>query len=153
LEERIGVRLLSRTTRSVAPTEAGRQLLARLAPALADIRHGLDQLTGLRDTPAGRLKLVVSPMAGALVLAPRLEQFVSKYPDFTLDVTTTMESRVDLVAGGFDAGIRLGEYIEHDMVAVRVSPDQRAAIVGSPAYFKAYGRPKSPRDLPTHRCL
>lgn len=153
LEERIGVRLLARTTRSVAPTEAGRQLLARLTPALADIRQGLDQITGLRDKPAGRLRLVVSPLAGALALAPKLEQFVTRYPQVTMDVTTTLESRVDLVAGGFDAGVRLGEYIEHDMVAVRVSPDQRAAIVGSPAYFEAHGRPKSPRDLPKHRCL
>ena len=153
LEERIGVRLLSRTTRSVASTEAGRQLLARLTPAIGDIRRGLDEITGLRDKPAGPLRLVVSPLAGALVLAPKLEPFVSRYPEVTVDITTTLESRVDLVAGGFDAGIRLGEYIEHDMVAVRVSPDQRAAIVGSPAYFETHGRPRTPRDLPKHRCL
>jgi DNA-binding transcriptional LysR family regulator len=153
LEERIGVRLLSRTTRSVAPTEAGRQLLARLTPAIGDIRQGIDEITGLREKPAGRLRIVVSPLAGALVLAPRLNQFVDRYPEVTLDVATTLESRIDLVAGGFDAGIRLGEYLERDMVAVRVSRDQCAAIVASPAYFEKYGRPKSPRDLPKHRCL
>jgi len=153
LEERIGVRLLSRTTRSVAPTEAGRQLLSRLTPAIGDIRHGIDEITGLRDKPAGRLRIVVSPLAGALVLAPKLDHFFDRYPKVTLDVATTLESRVDLVAGGFAAGIRLGEYIERDMVAVRVSGDQCAAIVASPAYFEKYGRPKSPRDLPKHRCL
>jgi DNA-binding transcriptional LysR family regulator len=153
LEERIGVRLLARTTRSVAPTDAGEQLLARLGPALADIRGGLDQLAGLRERPAGRVRLVVSPMAAALVLAPRLGRFAQHYPDVVLDVMTTLEHRVDLVASGFDAGIHLGEFIQQDMVAVRVSTDQRLAVVGSPRYFASHPRPKSPRDLMNHRCL
>jgi DNA-binding transcriptional LysR family regulator len=153
LEDRLGVRLLARTTRSVAPTEAGRQLLARLAPAFADVRECLDQLSGARGRPAGRLRLVVSPLAAALVLAPKLDRFVRDYPDVVLDITTSLESRIDLVAGGFDAGIRLGEFIEHDMVAVKVSDDQRAAIVSGPTYFVAHGKPKSPRDLTKHRCL
>ncbi len=153
LEEQIGVRLLARTTRSVAPTDAGDQLIARLDPALADIRDALGQLAGLRDRPAGRVRLVVSPLAAMMVLAPKLGPFARAYPDVVLDVTTTNEMRLDLVAGHFDAGIHLGEFIERDMIAVRVSPDQRAAIVGAPTYFKAHQKPKSPRDLTSHRCL
>jgi DNA-binding transcriptional LysR family regulator len=153
LEERIGVRLLARTTRSVSPTEAGEQLIARLGPALGDIRGALEQIAGLRDRPAGRIRLLVSPLAAKMVLAPRLPQFVEQYPDVVLDVTAGGETRVDIVAAGFDAGIRLGEFIEADMVAVRVSPDQRAAIVAAPRYFASHPRPKSPRDLPSHRCI
>ena len=153
LEERIGVRLLARTTRSVAPTGAGEQLIARLRPALGDIRGALDQVSGLRDKPAGRVRLVVSPLAAKMVLAPKLGQFAREYPDVVLDVTTTNEGRFDLVAGGFDAGIHLGEFIERDMIAVRVSPDQRAAIVGSPRYFASHPKPSTPHDLTHHRCL
>jgi DNA-binding transcriptional LysR family regulator len=153
LEERIGVRLLARTTRSVAPTNPGEQLLARLRPALGDIRGALGQVSGLRDKPAGLVRLVVSPLAATMVLAPKLGQFARKYPDVVLDVITTNEGRFDLVAGRFDAGIHLGEFIERDMIAVRVSPDQRAAIVASPRYFKSHPKPTSPRDLPSHRCI
>ena len=153
LEERLGVRLLARTTRSVAPTDAGEQLIARLRPALGDIRGALDQVSGLRDRPAGRVRLVVSPLAGTMVLAPKLGQFAQDHPDVVLDVTTSSGGRFDLVAGKFDAGIQLGEYIERDMIAVRVSPDQRAAIVASPSYFESLPTPKSPRDLTQHRCL
>ena len=152
LEERIGVRLLARTTRSVAPTDAGETLMARLRPALGDIREALDQLVGLRDRPAGRIRLLVSPLASTLVLAPRIGPFVEAYPDVVLEITTQAEP-VDLVAAGFDAGIQLGEYVARDMIAVRVSPDQRAAIVGSPRYFETHTRPVSPRDLPNHRCI
>lgn len=153
LEERIGVRLLARTTRSVSPTDAGEQLLAHLRPALGDIRGALEQIAGLRDRPAGRVRLLVTPQAARMVLAPKLARFAAQYPDVVLDITTGGESRVDLVAGGFDAGIRLGEFIEADMVAVRVSPDQRAAIVAAPRYFASHPKPKSPRDLPKHRCI
>jgi DNA-binding transcriptional LysR family regulator len=153
LEERIGVRLLSRTTRSVAPTDAGEQLIGRLRPALGDVESVLDQIAGLRERPAGRVRLVVSPLAATMVLAPKLGAFAHAYPDVILDVTTTNEMRLDLVAGHFDAGIHLGEFIERDMIAVRVSADQRAAIVGSPTYFSAHPKPKSPRDLTKHRCL
>jgi DNA-binding transcriptional LysR family regulator len=152
LEERFGVRLLARTTRSVAPTDAGEQLLARLRPALGDIRGALDLISGLRDRPAGLVRLVVSPLAATTVLAPKLGQFARDYPDIVLDVTTD-ESRVDLVAARFDAGIHLGEFIERDMLAVRVSPDLRPAIVGSPGYFESHPKPASPRDLPGHRCI
>jgi len=153
LEEQVGVRLLARTTRSVAATDAGEQLIARLHPALTDIRGALEQIAGLRDRPAGRVRLVVSPLAATMVLAPKLGAFARAHPDVVLDVTTTNEMRLDLVAGHFDAGIHLGEFIERDMIAVRVSADQRAAIVGAPAYFKAHPKPQSPRDLTNHRCL
>src|SRR5258708_11170986 len=152
LEERFGVRLLARTTRSVAPTPAVEQLIGRLRPALGDIRGALDLITGLRDRPAGRVRLVASPIAATTVLAPKLGQFARDYPDVVLDVTTD-ESRVDLVAAAFDAGIHFGEFIERDMVAVRVSPDPRPAIVGSPPYVESHPKPKSPRPLLNHRCI
>lgn len=152
LEERLGVRLLSRTTRSVAPTEAGEQLLARLRPALGEVRASLDQISGFRDKPAGRVRLLLPRLAVSSVLAPKLGQFARDYPEILLDVTTD-DSRMDIVAGGFDAGIHFGEFIEKDMIAVRVSPDQRPAIVGSPAYFESHPKPKSPRDLIRHACI
>ena len=127
LEERIGVRLLSRTTRSVAPTDAGAQLISRLGPALGAVASVLDEISEQRERPAGRVRLVVSPLAAAMVLAPKLAAFADAYPDVVLDVTTTNEMHLDLVAGHFDAGIHLGEFIERDMIAVRVSADQRAA--------------------------
>jgi DNA-binding transcriptional LysR family regulator len=152
LEEQIGVRLLSRTTRSVAPTSPGEYLLARLRPAFADIRQALGQVSGLRNKPAGRVRLLVPRLAASTVLAPKLGQFARDYPDIVLDVTTD-DSRMDIVAEGFDAGVHFGEYIEKDMIAVRVSPDLRPAIVGAPGYVKSQGRPKSPRDLLRHRCI
>lgn len=152
LEERVGVRLLARTTRSVAPTEAGEQLLARLRPALSDIRGALDQVSQLRDRPAGRVRLLVPRLAVMTVLAPKLGRFAREYPDVVLDVTTD-DSHVDIVAAGFDAGIQFGEYIQQDMVAVRVSKDIRAAIVGTPGYFESHPKPKTPHDLRAHRCI
>src|SRR6266404_6318065 len=152
LEEDIGVRLLSRTTRSVAPTEAGEQLLARLRPALTDVQDALDQLSGLRDKPAGRVRLLIPRLAGTTVLGPKLAKFTRDYPDVVLDITAD-DSRLDIVAGGFDAGIHYGEFIQKDMIAVRVSKDHRPAIVGAPAYFKAHPKPKLPRDLLGHRCI
>jgi DNA-binding transcriptional LysR family regulator len=153
LEERIGVRLLARTTRSVAPTDAGEQLIERLRPALGDVTSALDELSHLRDRPAGRLRLVVSPLAARMVLAPKLAQFAREFPDVLLDVTTSREHRFDLVAERFDAGIHLGEFIQRDMIAVRVSADQRAAIVGAPRYFESHPKPVAPRDLTAHRCI
>jgi DNA-binding transcriptional LysR family regulator len=152
LEEEIEVRLLARTTRSVAPTEAGDELLRALRPALSDVRAALGKLAGMRGRPAGRVRLIVSPLAASSVLGPKLGQFARTYPDVVLDVTTE-ESRVDLVAGGYDAGIHYGEFIEQDMVAIRVSPDHRPAIVGAPGYFESHPTPKSPRDLVKHRCI
>jgi DNA-binding transcriptional LysR family regulator len=152
LEEEIGVRLLSRTTRSVALTDAGEHLRARLRPAFTEIQQALGQVSGLRSKPAGRVRLLVPRLAASTVLAPKLGQFARDYPDIVLDVTTD-DSRMDIVAGGFDAGIHFGEYIEKDMVAVRVSPDLRPVIVGSPDYLKSHARARSPRDLLRHRCI
>ena len=152
LEENLGVRLLSRTTRSVAPTEAGERLLTRLRPGLADIQEALDQISELRDKPAGWVRLLVPRLAGTTVLGPKLAKFTHDYPDVVLDITAD-DSRIDIVAGGFDAGIHFGEYIQKDMIAVRVSKDHRAAIVASPSYFKSHPKPKTPHDLLKHRCI
>jgi DNA-binding transcriptional LysR family regulator len=152
LEEGLGVRLLSRTTRSVAPTEAGQQLLARLRPALTDVQDALDQLSAFRDKPAGRVRVIVPRLAAMTVLAPKLGQLARDYPDVVLEVTAD-DRHIDIVDGGFDAGIHFGEYIQKDMIAVRISGDHRAAIVGSPAYFKTNTKPKIPRDLLSHRCI
>lgn len=152
LEEQIGVRLLARTTRSVSPTDAGDQLLARLRPALGDIRGALNQIAGLRDRPAGRIRLRVPRLAAMTVLAPKLGQFARDYPDVILDVITE-DRHEDLVASGFDAGIQFGEFIEQDMIVVRVSPEHRPAIVGSPAYFASHPPPQTPHDLLGHRCI
>src|SRR5437867_5019999 len=152
LEERIGVRLLARTTRSVTPTEAGEQLIACLRPALGDIRGALDQVAAFRDRPGGRVRLLVPRLAVMTLLAPKLGLFARSFPDVVLDVTTD-DSRIDLVAAGFDAGIHFGEFIQQDMVAVRVSTDLHPAIVGSPEYFETHRKPKTPQDLRAHRCI
>jgi DNA-binding transcriptional LysR family regulator len=152
LEEQIGVRLLTRTTRSVSPTDAGEELLAHLRPALADIRGALTTLSGLQTKPIGRVRLLCPRLAAKTVLAPKLGQFARHYPEVVLEVTTD-DSRVDLVAAGFDAAIHFGEYIAQDMVAVRVSPDIQHAIVGAPSYFESHAKPTAPRDLLNHRCI
>ena len=152
LEEQIGVRLLTRTTRSVAPTDAGEQLLAQLRPALADIRGVLTSLSGLQPTAIGRIRLLCPRLGAKTVLARKLGQFVHNYPSVELEITTD-DSRVDLVSAGYDAGIQFGEYIAQDMIAVRVSPDLRPAIVGAPSYFDSHPKPTSPRDLLNHQCI
>jgi DNA-binding transcriptional LysR family regulator len=152
LEERLGVRLLARTTRSVAPTDAGEQLLARARPAFGDIEQALGDVSRLRERPAGRVRLLLPRSAAMIALVPKLARLARDYPDVVLDVTTD-NSRVDLVAAGFDAGIQIGEYIRKDMVAVRVSEDLRAAIVAAPRYFAAHPRPKHPRELLKHVCI
>ena len=152
LEEEIGVRLLSRTTRSVALTDAGENLRTRLHPAFSEITDALGAVSGLRNKPAGRVRLLVPRLAVNSVLAPKLGQFARDYPEIVLDITTD-DNRTDIVAGGFDAGIHFGEYIAKDMIAVRVSSDLQPVIVGSPAYLKMHPRPKSPRDLVRHRCI
>ena len=152
LEEQIGVRLLTRTTRSVSPTDAGEQLLAQLRPALSDIRGVLTTLSGLQSTPVGRIRLLCLRLAAKTVVGPKLGRFVRDYPSVELEITTD-DSRIDLVSGGYDAGIQFGEYIAQDMVAVRVSPDLRPAIVGAPTYFDSHPKPTSPRDLLNHRCI
>src|SRR5919112_2175114 len=152
LEEQIGVRLLTRTTRSVSPTDAGEQLLAQLRPALSDIRGVLTSLSGLQATPVGRIRLLCPRLAAKTVVGPKLGQFARDYPAVELEITTD-DSRVDLVSAGYDAGIQFGEYIAQDMVAVRVSPDLRPAIVAAPAYFDSHPKPTAPRDVLNHECI
>jgi DNA-binding transcriptional LysR family regulator len=152
LEERMGVRLLARTTRSVARTDAGEQLFARVKPAFEDVRQAVGEVSSLRERPAGRVRLVLPRSAAMIALVPKLGRLAREHPDVVLEVTTD-NSRVDLVASGFDAGIEIGEFIQKDMVAVRVSEDLRAAIVASPAYFASHPRPRHPRDLLGHACV
>jgi DNA-binding transcriptional LysR family regulator len=144
--------LLARTTRSVAPTAAGSALLRQLAPALEQIQQSLAEARKLRERPSGRIRLNVARSAVPLVLLPKLAAFADAYPEIVLDVVTSYDP-VDLVAGEFDAGIQIGEYIQRDMIAVRVSGDLRLVVVGSPAYFAARRIPRHPRDLNDHRCL
>jgi DNA-binding transcriptional LysR family regulator len=152
LEKRLGLQLLARTTRSVAPTYAGEQLLSRLRPALDEISAAIAKVGELRDLPAGRVRLVMSRLAGKMVVGPKLAAFAQSYPEVQLDIST-IDNPIDLIAGGFDAGINFGDFIERDMRAVRVSSDQRRAIVGSPEYFKSHPRPTNPRDLREHQCI
>ncbi|MCG7509049.1 LysR substrate-binding domain-containing protein [Mesorhizobium retamae] len=152
LEQRLELRLLARTTKSVAPTAAGAALLQDLSPALEQIAVALDKARSVRHRPAGRLRIVMSRSAAVMVMLPRLAAFAEAYPDVVLDVAT-VTGPVDLVAGEFDAGIQLGEYIQKDMIAVRVSPDLRLAVVGSPGYFSSRSIPREPKDLNDHRCI
>jgi DNA-binding transcriptional LysR family regulator len=153
LEERLGVRLLARTTRNVAPTVAGERLLAQLRPALDEIEAALTEVGRLREKPAGTIRLFAPSVAIAMTVSPKLAKFTRDYPDVVLDITTEDDSRRDLIAARFDAGIHLGEFLQRDMVAVRVSGEQRAAIVAAPSYFDSRPRPKTPRDLTAHRCI
>jgi DNA-binding transcriptional LysR family regulator len=153
LEERLGVRLLARTTRTVAPTDAGQRLLEQLRPALGEIEAALTEVGRLRDKPAGTIRLIAPPLAVAMAVSPKLAKFTRDYPDVVLDITTEDDSRRDLIAARFDAGIHLGEFLQRDMVAVKVSAEQRAAIVAAPSYFDSHPKPKTPRDLTAHRCI
>ncbi|WP_413774657.1 LysR substrate-binding domain-containing protein [Mesorhizobium sp. AR10] len=152
LEQRLELRLLARTTKSVAPTAAGAALLKDLSPALEQIAAALEGARSLQRRPAGRLRIVMSRSAAVMVLLPRLTAFAEAYPDIVLDVVTET-GPVDLVAGEFDAGIQLGEYLQKDMIAVRVTPQLRLAVVGSPDYFSSRGIPQKPKDLDDHRCI
>jgi DNA-binding transcriptional LysR family regulator len=153
LEARFGVRLLNRTTRSVAPTEAGARLLDRLGPALREVEAALDVVNGFRDRPAGTLRLNV-PVAAARLILPRIvPSFLAAYPDICLEVIAE-DSFVDMLATGCDAGIRYDERLEQDMIAIPIGPrDQRFATAASPAYLDRRGRPDHPRDLLDHACL
>jgi DNA-binding transcriptional LysR family regulator len=153
LEARLGLRLIARTTRTVAPTDAGERLLSRLRPALHDIQSALAEVGRLRAKPAGTIRLIAPPIAVATVVSPKLESFTRTCPDVVLEITAEDNYGRDLVAGNFDAGIHLGEFIQRDMVAVRVTGEQRAAIVAAPGYFDSRSKPKAPRDLTAHRCL
>jgi DNA-binding transcriptional LysR family regulator len=152
LEERLGVRLLNRTTRSVAPTEAGEQMLARLRPLFDDIEAAVDEANAFRDKPAGRLRLTVSPPVASFVLAPLLPQFFTQYPEIILDVSVD-PVLTDIVAGRYDAGIRIGRHVGQDMIAMRISDPLRLVVVASPDYLARHPQPKTPKDLGTHNCL
>ena len=153
LEAELGVRLLNRTTRSVAPTEAGNMLLARLAPALGEVEAALEAVNDYRDRPGGTLKLNVPISAARLVLPRIVPAFLAAYPDIRLEVMTD-ESFVDVLAAGCDAGIRYGERLEQDMIAVPIGPrTQGYGFAASPAYLDRHGRPEHPRELLNHSCL
>ncbi len=153
LESALGVRLLYRTTRSVAPTEAGSRLLDRLGSALAEVESALDVVNGFRDRPAGTLRLNVPASAARLVLPAIVPRFLAAYPEIRLEVVAE-ESFVDLLAAGFDAGIRYDERLQLDMIAVPIGPrTQRFAVAAAPAYLDRRGRPQHPRELLQHACL
>ncbi len=152
LETRLGIRLLSRTTRSVAVTEAGERLLRTIGPAFADIDSGVAALGELRDKPAGTIRMTTSEHAAHTVLWPVIGPLVRRYPD--LHVELVIDSGLtDIVAERFDAGVRLGESIAKDMVAVRIGPELRMAVVAAPSYFADHAKPRTPQDLAEHRCI
>jgi len=151
LEERFGIRLLGAHDAQCCPDTCREQLIARLRPALGDIRGAVDLIQGFRDRPAGRVRLVVSPIAARTVLAPKLGQFAREYPDVVLDVTT--DEAESTSSRGFRRWDSLREFIERDMITFRVSHDHRPAIVGSPRYFESHDKPVHPRDLTNHRCI
>jgi DNA-binding transcriptional LysR family regulator len=152
LETRLGVRLLARTTRSVAPTPAGERLLRSVESAVEEVEAGLGAMDKWRGEPSGSIRITTAQGGARLVLAPALPKFLLEHPKITVEIC--VEGRVsDLVRDGFDAGIRWGENVEQDMVAVRVGPNTRLIVVGAPAYFERHPRPQSPADLEHHNCV
>lgn len=152
LETRMGIRLLTRTTRSVAPTEAGERLLRVLGPRLAEIEEEIAALTAFREKPSGSIRITLSDHALETVVWPKLKPVLSAYPDIRVELSIDAGFR-DIVEGGFDAGVRLGESVEKDMIAVRIGPDWRMVAVAAPAYVAAHGAPEHPRDLVGHDCV
>lgn len=152
LEERLGVRLFNRTTRSVALTEAGELLLARVGPAMLAVNGAFDEVRGLRGVPSGRLRINAPPPAIDLVLAPMVAPFLAAYPKVDLEIIG-QSSFVDIVAEGYDAGVRYGEHLAQDMIAVALGSPQRYAVVASPDYIARHGRPKHPKDVLDHPCI
>ncbi|WP_338446060.1 LysR family transcriptional regulator [Pelagerythrobacter marensis] len=152
LEDRLGVRVLNRTTRSVAPTEAGHRLLEHLRPAFDGLENALDAVNNFREQPAGTLRLNAPQVAVEVILAPIMKPFLQTYPAIHLEISAN-DSLVDIVAEGYDAGIRFGERLQRDMIAVKLGPQQRDAIVASPDYFRRYPKPKVPADLAAHACI
>jgi DNA-binding transcriptional LysR family regulator len=152
LEERLGIRLMNRTTRSVALTEAGELLLGRIGPAMRDVADALDQVRGLRALPSGRLRINAPAPAVDLVMAPMLTAFLKRYPQIELEVVVEA-SLIDIVARGFDAGVRYGEHLAQDMIAVSLGTPQRYAVAASPDFIAVHGRPRHPKELLDHPCL
>src|ERR1700742_4178918 len=152
LEKRLGVRLINRTTRSVALSQAGERFLARVSPALREIEGAMEEVNAFRDTPTGTLRINTKERAGHQILRPVVAKYLRRYPD--MQVELIMEGRqIDIVAEGFDAGIRLAESVPQDMIAVPCGPDTRFIVIGSSGYFAEAGRPQSPPDLLAHQCI
>ncbi|XTZ39888.1 LysR family transcriptional regulator [Salmonella enterica] len=152
LEERLNMRLLTRTTRSVAPTEAGERIMACLEPRLADLEQELEALIQLNGTASGNIRLSAGEHAARSLVWPKLKPFLKEYPQINVELIVD-NGFVDIVEGRFDAGVRLGESVDKDMVAVRIGPDMRMAVVGAPAYFAANAIPETPHELQNHRCI
>ena len=152
LEERLGIRLLTRTTRAVSPTEAGERLLASVGPLLDGIDSELAAVTAMRDKPAGTIRITTGEHAATTVLWPKLRQILPDYPDITVEVIIDY-GLTDIVAERYDAGIRLGEHLAKDMIAVRIGPELRLVVVGAPGYFASHPAPLTPHDLVAHRCI
>jgi DNA-binding transcriptional LysR family regulator len=152
LEERVGVRLLTRTTRSVSPTEAGERLLQTVAPRFEEIDAELRAVSELREKPAGTIRITATEYATDTVLLPKLAKLLREYPDIHIEIIVDYGLR-DIVAERYDAGVRSGEQVAKDMIAVRISPDMHMAVVGTPSYFKTRSEPKKPQDLIGHNCI
>jgi DNA-binding transcriptional LysR family regulator len=152
LEAQLGIRLLTRTTRSVAPTEAGDRLLRAAGPRLDELDAELAALSALRDKPAGTIRITAHDHAVKAVLWPGLEKLLPDYPDIKVEIVIDY-GLTDIVAERFDAGVRTGEMVAQDMIAVRIGPDMRSAVVGAPSYFASQPEPKTPQDLTAHRCV
>jgi DNA-binding transcriptional LysR family regulator len=152
LEESLGVRLLNRTTRSVAPTDAGERLLAQLRPALRDLNAALDSVGAFRETPAGLLRVTVPPPVAKLTLAPLLARFLAEYPHISLELSSDA-AMVDIVANNFDAGIRPDDRVDRDMIAVPLGGELRGVVVAAPSYLARFPPPQTPKDLQAHECI
>ncbi|WP_011583213.1 MULTISPECIES: LysR family transcriptional regulator [Chelativorans] len=152
LEERLGIRLLTRTTRSVAPTEAGERLLRTITPRFEEIDAELAALSELRDKPAGTVRITAGEHPAISLLQPALKRFLPEYPDIQVEIIIDY-GLTDIVAEGFDAGVRMGEQVAKDMIAVPIGPDMRMAVVASPAYFDQHPIPKTPQDMTVHKCI
>lgn len=151
LEERLGVRLLTRTTRGASPTEAGERLLANLSPYYEGIEAELTALNALRERPAGTIRISSHDHAATTILWPKLSKLLPEYPDITLEINVSY-GLIDIVADRFDAGVRLGDQVAKDMIAVRISPDFRMVVVGAPSYFAHHDKPVTPQELTSHAC-
>jgi DNA-binding transcriptional LysR family regulator len=152
LEERLGLRLLTRTTRSVSPTEAGERLMETLRPTLDEIDAKLAALSQLRDKPAGTVRINTSEHAAQTIVWPAIARLLTDYPDIRIELTID-QGLIDIVAQRFDAGVRLGEQVAKDMIAVKIGPDLSMAVVGAPAYFERRPKPRTPHDLTDHACI
>jgi DNA-binding transcriptional LysR family regulator len=152
LEERLRIRLLTRTTRSVSPTEAGERLLQTVGPRLEEIEAELAALKELRDKPTGTIRITTTEHAAYTILWPKLAKVLPQYPDIKVEISIE-QGLTDIVAGRYDAGVRLGEQVAKDMIAVRIGPDARMAVVGAPSYFEKRQLPKKPPDLIAHDCI